>query len=251
MNKTNGLHVKLLASALLMLALSGCASMNKAECLNVDWRTVGYEDGVAGRSGDRIGEHRRACAKHGVTPDLNAYQSGRDQGMREYCQPETGYQLGVNGYALKSYCPVELKEEFESAYHAGYELYAMRARVANAQNELDSAHREIAQIDQNLIASSALVLARDTDNVSWAQAGPAGREEHGAAQGTAGRPGYPSLKEWSTSPSANWITSSLPTVVPARVNTLPGRRQVGRPGGLRTRQEGPRPGCTTRGIAAS
>ena len=170
MNKTNGLHVKLLASALLMLALSGCASMNKAECLNVDWRTVGYEDGVAGRSGDRIGEHRKACAKHGVTPDLNAYQSGREQGMREYCQPETGYQLGVNGYALKSYCPVDLKEDFESAYHAGYDLYAMRARVANAQNELDSAHREIAQIDQNLIASSALVLARDTDNVVRAQA---------------------------------------------------------------------------------
>jgi hypothetical protein len=162
--------MKLLASALLILALSGCASMNKAECLNVDWRTVGYEDGVAGRSGDRIGRHRKACAKHGVTPDLNAYQAGREQGLREYCQPETGYQLGVNGYALKSSCPVDLKEGFETAYHSGYELYAMRARVTNAENELDSAHREIAQIDQDLIATSALVLARDTDNVVRAQA---------------------------------------------------------------------------------
>jgi ribosome modulation factor len=162
--------MKLLASALLILALSGCASMNKAECLNVDWRTVGYEDGVAGRSGDRIGQHRKACAKHGVTPDLNAYQTGREQGLREYCQPETGYQLGVNGYALKSSCPADLKEGFETAYHSGYELYAMRARVANAENELDSAYREIAQIDQDLIATSALVLARDTDNVVRAQA---------------------------------------------------------------------------------
>jgi len=170
MNKTYGLHVKLLASALLMLGLSGCASMNKAECMNVDWRTVGYEDGVAGRSGERIGQYRKACAKHGVAPDLNAYQSGRELGLREYCQPETGYQLGVNGYSLKTYCPVELKEEFESAYHSGYELYAMRARVANAQNELDSAHRELAQIDQDLIATSALVLARETDNVIRAQA---------------------------------------------------------------------------------
>lgn len=169
MKLTNGLHVRLLASALLMLA-SGCASMNKAECLNVDWRTVGYEDGVAGRGGERIGEHRKACAKHGVTPDLNAYQAGREQGLREYCQPDTGYQLGVNGYSLKSSCPVDLKEDFESAYHAGYELYAMRARVASARNELDSAHRELAQIDQDLIATSALVLAPATDNVVRAQA---------------------------------------------------------------------------------
>jgi len=170
MNKKYGLRATLLASALLMLALSGCASMNKAECLNVDWQTVGYEDGVAGRSGDRIGEHRRACAKHGVAPDLHAYQSGREQGLREYCQPETGYQLGLNGYALKSSCPVDLKEDFESAYHSGYELYAMRARVANAESELQSAHSELAQIDQDLIAISALVLARDTDNVVRAQA---------------------------------------------------------------------------------
>jgi len=170
MRRTDWTGVKLLAAALLMLAVSGCASMNKAECLNVDWRTVGYEDGVAGRSGERIGEHRKACAKHGVTPDFNAYQAGRETGLREYCQPETGYQLGVNGYALKTSCPADVKEDFESAYHAGFELYAMRARVVNAQNELESTHRELAQIDQDLIAVSAIVVARDTDNVARAQA---------------------------------------------------------------------------------
>jgi ribosome modulation factor len=170
MKKTDGTRAGLLATALLMLAMSGCASMNKAECLNVDWATVGYEDGVAGRSGERIGEHRKACAKHGVTPDFNAYQAGREQGLREYCQPETGYQLGVNGYALKTSCPADVKEDFESAYHSGYELYAMRARVVNAQNELESVHRELAQIDQDLVAVSAIVVARDTDNVARAQA---------------------------------------------------------------------------------
>ncbi|MET0809299.1 MAG: DUF2799 domain-containing protein [Pseudoxanthomonas sp.] len=97
MSKTAVLSLGLLLSALLILALSGCATMNKDECLTVDWRTVGYEDGVAGRSGDRIAQHRKACAKHGVAPDLDAYQSGRDQGLREYCQPDNGYQLGARG----------------------------------------------------------------------------------------------------------------------------------------------------------
>ena len=170
MNENSILRVKLLASALLMLGLGGCATMNKAECTTVDWRTVGYEDGVAGYSGDRIGLYRKSCAKYGVAPDLNAYQSGRDQGLREYCQPETGYQLGVRGGSLNSSCPADLRESFESAYHSGFELYTMRARVANANNELAASHRELEQIDHDLVATSALILASDTENAVRAQA---------------------------------------------------------------------------------
>jgi hypothetical protein len=51
-------------------ALSGCNSMSAQECLATDWRTVGYEDGVNGYAGDRIGRYRNACSEHGVTPNL-------------------------------------------------------------------------------------------------------------------------------------------------------------------------------------
>ncbi len=170
MNDNRVLCAKLLASALLMLGLPGCATMNQAECTTVDWRTVGYEDGVAGYSGDRIGLYRKSCAKYGVAPDLNAYQTGRDQGLREYCQPETGYQLGLRGGAYNSSCPSDVREPFESAYHAGFELYTMRARVASATNELEASHREIAQIDQNLVANSVLILTPTTENAVRAQA---------------------------------------------------------------------------------
>jgi hypothetical protein len=169
MNQNSMLRVKLLASAML-LALSGCATMNKAECTTVDWRTVGYEDGVAGYSGDRIGLYRKSCAKYGVAPDLNAYQTGRDQGLREYCQPDTGYQLGSRGGSYNSSCPADLKEGFESAYHSGFELYTMRSRVTNAENELASSHREIEQIERDLITTSAVIVAPGTDNEVRAQA---------------------------------------------------------------------------------
>src|SRR5687767_3457821 len=78
------------AMTLLALATACSSSMSKDECRTVDWRTVGYEDGVAGRAGDRIGDHRRACAEYGVSPNLAAYQAGRTQGLREYCQPHNG-----------------------------------------------------------------------------------------------------------------------------------------------------------------
>lgn len=162
--------MKLMPSVLLILALSGCASMDKSECLTVDWRTVGYEDGVAGRSGDRIAQHRKACAKHGVTPDLNAYQAGRDMGLREYCQPDHGYRLGVQGAAYNASCPVDLKGGFETAYNEGFELYSMRTRVANANNALEASHRELEQIEHDLVDITALILAKDTDNTVRAQA---------------------------------------------------------------------------------
>ena len=65
--------VMTLAAAALLL--QGCASMNQDECLVSDWRLVGYEDGAAGQPANRIGEHRKACASYGVTPDLTAYRA--------------------------------------------------------------------------------------------------------------------------------------------------------------------------------
>ena len=39
----------LVAVSLAAALATGCASMSKEECRYVDWRTVGYEDGAAGR----------------------------------------------------------------------------------------------------------------------------------------------------------------------------------------------------------
>ena len=86
-------------------ALSGCNSMSAQECLATDWRTVGYEDGVNGYTGDRIGHYRKACSEHGVTPNLEQYQAGREQGLREFCKPANGFRVGSTQdeiYALRS-----------------------------------------------------------------------------------------------------------------------------------------------------
>ncbi len=102
--------------------------MNKDECRTVDWRTVGYEDGVAGHSGERIGHHRKPCAEHGVTPDLVAYRAGRAEGLREFCQPHNGYRAGVNGAPYYDSCPSELAPAFVAAYESGRELYVRKRR---------------------------------------------------------------------------------------------------------------------------
>jgi hypothetical protein len=159
------------AGALIVaLVLSGCASMDKDECLTVDWRTVGFEDGAAGYSGDRIARHRKACAEHGVTPDLTLYQQGREEGLTEYCRPANAYRLGAQGSSYGGVCPAELEGEFLSAYGSGRQLYTLESRVANATYQLDSKRRELNRVEDEVVRKSALAIDHDATGEERAKA---------------------------------------------------------------------------------
>jgi hypothetical protein len=150
---------KALLVAVVALLLGACAAkMSKDECRTVDWRTVGYEDGVAGRPGDRIGEHRRACAEYGVTPDLNAYLAGRTAGLREYCQPHNGYRAGVSGYTYYDTCPADLAEQFEKAYDEGRALYVRERRVTETDELIEEKRSEIRRLEDRVAESAFDVI---------------------------------------------------------------------------------------------
>ncbi|RYG66234.1 DUF2799 domain-containing protein [bacterium] len=150
--------------------LASCATMNRDECLTVDWQTVGYEDGVAGRPADRIAQHRKACAKHGVTPDLRAYQAGRDEGLREYCQPQNGYRLGERGGDYGGFCPADLAPAFEASWRDGLELFGLRSRVNDAANDVRNMAAEMDRNEDAIIAASAFVIDSNADRSQKAQA---------------------------------------------------------------------------------
>ncbi len=141
--------------ALAMLMLVGCshATLTKEECRTVDWRTVGYEDGVAGRPADQVGLHRQACAEYGVRPDLDAYLAGRAAGLREFCQPHNGYRAGANGVEYYDSCPPELAPAFEAAYESGRELYIRERRVADADAAIASRRYEIRRLEDAIVRS--------------------------------------------------------------------------------------------------
>jgi hypothetical protein len=152
-----------------LAALSGCNSMSAQECLSTDWRTVGYEDGVNGYAGDRIGRYRNACSEHGVTPDLMQYQSGRDQGLQEFCKPANGFRVGAHGGSYGGVCPADLDESFVDAYQTGRQLYTLRSRVGSAQSEIYSMRNELDQIDRDLVTIGARMVDPTTTNEERAQ----------------------------------------------------------------------------------
>ena len=145
--------------ALSTLLLGVCSAiLSRAECRPVPWRTLGYAHVVAGQPRDRIGEHRRACAEYGVTPDLNAYLAGRTAGLREYCQPHNGYRAGANGYTYFDTCPADLAEAFEIAYDEGRALYVRERRVTDTEQQIEDRRREIRRLEDRVAESAFDVI---------------------------------------------------------------------------------------------
>ena len=136
---------------IIVASLSGCATMSGDECMTSDWSAIGYEDGARGYTTDRFANHRKACAKHGVTPDFAAYQSGRDQGLVEYCQPNRGFNVGSNGGRYNGVCSVNLEADFLDAYNAGYHLYSLRSQVNRANSSIKSKEHELEEIEDAVL----------------------------------------------------------------------------------------------------
>lgn len=148
--------------SLAFVGLSGCASMSGDECMTSDWHAIGYEDGSRGYPDNRLAKHRKACAKHGVTPDFSAYQTGRDRGLVQYCQPSRGFNVGANGGQYSGVCRVDLEADFLDAYNAGYHLHTLRSNVSHANSQIHSKERELDNIEKEVTAAGLLLISDET-----------------------------------------------------------------------------------------
>jgi len=130
--------------------LSSCATLGKDECLNAEWFTIGYEDGARGYPASRIGNHREACAKHGVTPDFARYEEGRQEGLQEYCTPQKGYGLGAAGKRSPDICPKDLEAAFLEGYNQGKLVHEARLTINRQQADLKKLNADLAAVNQKL-----------------------------------------------------------------------------------------------------
>lgn len=157
------MKLKLAGTSLVaLLMLNGCASMNADECLMSDWHTIGFEDGSRGHTAERLGDHRKACARHGISPDLRAYQAGRDEGLQTFCQPSRGFGLGESGGRYNGVCASHGELQFLDAYRSGYHLYNLRSNVSSATHRIDAKKRELEQIKEEIREREAALIHRET-----------------------------------------------------------------------------------------
>lgn len=146
---------------LLAASLSGCATLSKEECLYADWFQIGLEDGSAGKTVATLGQHRKACAKAGVTPNLEEYERGHNQGLLRYCNYNNGLNLGSRGRSLPQFCPQEVRTEFELGYQHGFERRTQKTVIRELSQEIKQIADEVAS-GQAQIEHYEALLTDDT-----------------------------------------------------------------------------------------
>ena len=132
--------------------LSGCATMNEDQCRVGDWGGQGWRDGAEGRQTSRLDDHAKACAKYGVVPNVTAYLSAREDGLRTYCTWENGFRQGRQGNNYGGVCSPAEETEFLPAYQDGRQIHAVEQAVSSAENALNSAVSRIADREDKLEA---------------------------------------------------------------------------------------------------
>jgi len=149
--------------------LTGCATLSEEECRYADWQQLGYTDGSAGHSPARLDEHREACAEYAIVPDMELYLTGREQGVRVYCQPDNGFVVGRSGGSISVACPTDLRAAFVENHSAGRQLWLQKQSLKREQDRLNTLKRELAderkkkeKLENKLIAKGSSESDRRT-----------------------------------------------------------------------------------------
>jgi uncharacterized protein DUF2799 len=150
------------AMAALLGAVAGCAGMSEQACLTTDWRTVGFEDGSLGRSETHVASYRKACAEHGVAPDLEAYRAGHAEGVEVYCRVGNGFEVGHSGSVYQGVCPAGMEKDFVAAYNSGRRLYELEYALSSVEAQIGSNYREQESIRAELTSIAATMVAVET-----------------------------------------------------------------------------------------
>ena len=142
--------VPTLALFALLTSLAACNSLSPEECLMADWDLIGFEDGSQGYELSRIGQHRQACAAHGVTPDLSRYEAGFTRGVRTFCTWDKGFTRGSSGGNYHGQCPADLAGAFIDGYNSGLEIHHLNNNLRSLDSDMRRLDRDLNQLEKRI-----------------------------------------------------------------------------------------------------
>lgn len=129
---------------LMPLLLTACATLNEAECQTSNWRDLGQRNGQQGKASSFIVEHEKACARYGIPVDGTAWRAGWEVGIREYCTPRNGLQVGREGKSYAQSCPADMAPAFLRTYAAGKRVYDAKSERDHIRTSIDDLTRSVA-----------------------------------------------------------------------------------------------------------
>jgi uncharacterized protein DUF2799 len=154
--------MRILSLGAVVYLVAGCSGMSEQACVTADWRTVGFEDGTAGRSEGSIGRYRQQCSEHGVSPDLESYRAGHAEGVRIYCKESNGFAVGHSGAQYQGVCPGDLEADFLAEYNSGRRLHELESALSSVDSQIASNYRAQESIKQELTDIGVRMIATET-----------------------------------------------------------------------------------------
>lgn len=162
MSNITSKQIKQLAqSTLSSLVLVGCATLSESECKNANWELIGYSDASAGYLTNRVKDHSSACAKTGVSVNLNQYLAGYDRGLPSYCTASNAYHIGETGASFPAQCDTLAYPAMIKAHQVGKQanLIIQERRLIDEQinqkrKQIEALQRSIQMQNEQLLAAT-------------------------------------------------------------------------------------------------
>lgn len=110
------------------LYLVGCSTLTKEQCRSADWYEYGRIDASHGRAESFLSEHQDACGEG--APNVAEYKRGWDEGLKEFCSPNSAFHIGSNGHPKPEYCPGSSQAAFDEKFIEGEKVWKLKQTLA-------------------------------------------------------------------------------------------------------------------------
>ncbi len=93
------MKIKLLIAAAALTFLSACAPSQSELAAKGDWQAIGYQDGIKGVTA----RNYQSLTDLGEA-NIAEYNQGYLEGIKEFCDPQFAYQIGLSGQYYEGVC---------------------------------------------------------------------------------------------------------------------------------------------------
>ena len=128
-----------------LLLFTACGSNQHLACSGQDWKDLGFETAVTGKSVRTFDSYKDQCGSRLEANAMDLYLDGYTMGILGYCTYEKGYELGSSNRSVKPTCPLELRAEFNRGYNQGKVEFDKKADL---MKKMDAAREESDRVER-------------------------------------------------------------------------------------------------------
>ena len=126
---------RLIGLAVISVFISGCATLNEAECISANWYDLGSENALSGKKSSFVAEHTSACKKYQITPDFDLYREGWQQGIKQFCSAQSGWRYGIAGNYYRNTCDTQAQAECLKGYNPARKIVQKKREISDLKSD--------------------------------------------------------------------------------------------------------------------